>query len=162
MEIQSEQAFEFLILHLAQIPPNIQRHCLAALRYAHLYLPDIVPRFWRTGVRQAGRRERPLVRKDDRHRIGPRARFARAEDLVWRRHVSGRYRTVPTVEHANHLANEFGKGILRKSFEREGKSDLLEFLPKVKITMPDAVMDAIGQHLAMSIRSSTISNARCF
>jgi Protein of unknown function (DUF4238) len=60
-------------------------------------------------------------------------------------------RTVTTVEHANHLANEFGKGILRKSFEREGKSDLLEFLPKVKITMPDAVMDAIGQHLAMSM-----------
>ena len=48
MEIQSEQAFEFLIQHLAQIPPNIQRHSLAALRYAHLYLPDIVPRFWQT------------------------------------------------------------------------------------------------------------------
>jgi hypothetical protein len=60
-------------------------------------------------------------------------------------------RTVTTVEHANHLANEFGKGILRKSFEREGKFDLLEFLPKVKITMPGAVMDAIGQHLAMSM-----------
>ena len=48
IEIQSEQAFEFLIQHLAQIPPNIQRHSLAALRYAHLYLPDIVPRFWQT------------------------------------------------------------------------------------------------------------------
>jgi hypothetical protein len=60
-------------------------------------------------------------------------------------------RTVTTVEHANHLANEFGKGILRKSFEHENKSDLLEYLPKVKITVPGAVMDAIGQHLAMSM-----------
>jgi hypothetical protein len=48
MEIQPEQAFEFLIQHLAQIPSNTQRHSLAALRYAHLYLPDIVPRFWQT------------------------------------------------------------------------------------------------------------------
>jgi hypothetical protein len=46
MEIQAEQAFEFLVQHLAQIPPNISRHSLAALRYAHLYLPDVVPRFW--------------------------------------------------------------------------------------------------------------------
>jgi hypothetical protein len=50
MEIQSEQAFEFLIELLAQIPPNIGRHSLAALRYAHLYMPDVVPRFWQTRI----------------------------------------------------------------------------------------------------------------
>jgi hypothetical protein len=29
MEIQAEQAFEFLIEHVARIPSNIQRHSLA-------------------------------------------------------------------------------------------------------------------------------------
>jgi hypothetical protein len=48
MEIQSEQAFEFLIQNLSQIPSNISRQSLAALRYAHLYLPDVVSRFWQT------------------------------------------------------------------------------------------------------------------
>jgi hypothetical protein len=46
MEIQAEQAFEFLVQHLAQIPSNISRQSLGASRYAHLYLPDVVPRFW--------------------------------------------------------------------------------------------------------------------
>jgi hypothetical protein len=58
-------------------------------------------------------------------------------------------RTATTAEHQNHIANEFGKAIMRKSFEREGRNDLIEHLEKVKITMPGAVLDAIGQHLAM-------------
>ena len=48
MEVQAEEAFEFLIQHLAKIPTNISRHALAATRYAHLYLPDVVAGFWRT------------------------------------------------------------------------------------------------------------------
>ena len=48
MEIQAEEAFEFLVQHLANIPQNISRHSLAALRYAHLYLPDIIPRYWQS------------------------------------------------------------------------------------------------------------------
>ena len=58
-------------------------------------------------------------------------------------------RTVTTVENANHLANEFGKSLLRHHLQKEGKDDLLAFLPEVKITMPGAIIDAIGQHLAM-------------
>ena len=58
-------------------------------------------------------------------------------------------RTMTTVAHQNHLANEFGKAMLRKHFEKEGKDDLLAVLPQVKITMPDVVLDSIGQHLAM-------------
>jgi hypothetical protein len=58
-------------------------------------------------------------------------------------------RTVSTVEHTTHLANEFVKAMMRIQFKKQGKTDLLEFLPDVKITMPDAVMDAIVQHLSM-------------
>lgn len=47
MEIQAEEAFEFLVKELARIPPNISRHALAATRYAHLYLPPVVEQFWR-------------------------------------------------------------------------------------------------------------------
>jgi hypothetical protein len=58
-------------------------------------------------------------------------------------------RTVTTAEHANHLANELGKLLLRIQLEKEGKTELLELLPDVKITMPNAVMDAVLQHLPM-------------
>jgi hypothetical protein len=59
-------------------------------------------------------------------------------------------RTAETVAHANHLVNQFGIAILKHHLTKEGKSDLLELLPKVKITKTNAVMDAIGQHLTMS------------
>jgi hypothetical protein len=58
-------------------------------------------------------------------------------------------RTATTVVHADHLTNQFGKAILRHHLEREGKTDLLEYLPKVEIRTINAVMDAIGQHLTM-------------
>jgi hypothetical protein len=58
-------------------------------------------------------------------------------------------RTVTTVDRATHLASELIKKVLRIQFEKEGKTDLVEFLPGVKITLPDAVMDAIMQHLVM-------------
>ncbi|WP_315827839.1 hypothetical protein [Bradyrhizobium sp. SZCCHNG3015] len=48
METQAEQAFEFLVQQLVKIPSNIERHSLVALRYAHLYMPDVVSRFWQT------------------------------------------------------------------------------------------------------------------
>ena len=59
-------------------------------------------------------------------------------------------RTASTVVHADHLTNQFGKAILRHHLEREGKTDLLEYLPKVEISTINAVMDSIGQHLAMA------------
>jgi hypothetical protein len=58
-------------------------------------------------------------------------------------------RTATTVVHTDHLTNQFGKAILRHHLEREGKTGLLEYLPKVEIRTINAVMDAIGQHLAM-------------
>lgn len=58
-------------------------------------------------------------------------------------------RTVTTVEQQNHLANQFGKAMLQKHLEKEGRGDLLEFLPQLKITLEDGVIDAIGQHLSM-------------
>jgi hypothetical protein len=45
-DVRAEEALEFLIKHLAGIPSNINRHALVATRYAHLYLPDLVARFW--------------------------------------------------------------------------------------------------------------------
>jgi hypothetical protein len=48
MEIQAEEAFEFLIQHLAKIPANMSRQALVGTRYAHLYLPDVLAVFWRT------------------------------------------------------------------------------------------------------------------
>ncbi len=58
-------------------------------------------------------------------------------------------RTVTAVENADHLANQFGKAILRNHLEKEGRDDLLAYLPELQISMPDAVIDAVGQHLAM-------------
>jgi len=53
-EMRAEEALEFLITHLAVIPSNINRHALAATRYAHLYLPDLVARFWNTRTPTVG------------------------------------------------------------------------------------------------------------
>ena len=58
-------------------------------------------------------------------------------------------RTEAVVAHQDHLADEFGRAIMRKHFEKERKHDLLAYLDKVRITMPDAILDAIAQHLSM-------------
>ena len=58
-------------------------------------------------------------------------------------------RTVTAAAQQDHLANEFSKAMLQKQLEKEGRDDLLEFLPQLKITMTDGVIDAIGQHLPM-------------
>jgi hypothetical protein len=59
-------------------------------------------------------------------------------------------RTAATAAHVNHLIDQFGKAALRHHLTKKGDADLLELLPKVKISKTNAVMDAIGQHLAMS------------
>ena len=61
---------------------------------------------------------------------------------------AGRTRTA--LADADHLANQFGKAWLKHQPTKEGRTDLLEHLPKLEITMTDAVLDAVGQHLAMS------------
>lgn len=58
-------------------------------------------------------------------------------------------RTVTAAAQQDHLANEFGKAMLQKHLEKEGHDDLLEYLPQLKITMNDGVIDAIALHLSM-------------
>jgi hypothetical protein len=58
-------------------------------------------------------------------------------------------RTATTVADADHLTNQFGKAWLGHHLTKEGRTDLLEHLPKLEITMTDAVMDAVGRHLAI-------------
>lgn len=56
-------------------------------------------------------------------------------------------RTISEVERINHIYNEFGKAILRNRFH--GQARMLNYLSQVKIEPQDAVIDAIGQHIAM-------------
>jgi len=58
-------------------------------------------------------------------------------------------RTATTVANVDHITNQFGKALLRLHFTKDDRKDMLEYLPKIKITMTDAVMDAVGQHLTM-------------
>jgi hypothetical protein len=46
MPLRTEEAYDFLVAHLVTISANIGGHNLARTRYAHMYLPDLVPRFW--------------------------------------------------------------------------------------------------------------------
>ncbi len=58
-------------------------------------------------------------------------------------------RTVTTAAHQDDVANQFGKAILRKHFERDGRDDMLAYLDRVNISVPNGVLDAIQQHLTM-------------
>ena len=58
-------------------------------------------------------------------------------------------RTATTVANVDHMTNQFGKALLRLHFTKEDQTDLLEYLPKIDITMTDAVMDAVLEHLNM-------------
>jgi hypothetical protein len=46
MPLRTEEAYEYLVAHLAAIPIDIRHNALAGTRYAHIYLPDLVTRFW--------------------------------------------------------------------------------------------------------------------
>jgi hypothetical protein len=48
MPLRTEEAYNFLVSHLAAIPATIGRHALVSTRYAHMYLPDLVMRFWQS------------------------------------------------------------------------------------------------------------------
>ena len=58
-------------------------------------------------------------------------------------------RTATTVANVDHMTNQFGKALLRLHFTKEDQTDLLEYLPKIDITITDAVMDAVREHLNM-------------
>jgi hypothetical protein len=49
MPLRTEEAYEYLIRHLATVPTNIGRSPLVSTRYAHLYLPDLMTGFWKVG-----------------------------------------------------------------------------------------------------------------
>jgi len=59
-------------------------------------------------------------------------------------------RTATTLAHRDHITNQFGKALLRHHLAKEGRTDMLEYLPKLKIRTTDVVMDAVGQNLALS------------
>jgi len=59
-------------------------------------------------------------------------------------------RTASAAAHADYLANQFGKAMLKHHLTKEGNTELLEYLPQVEITVPHGVMEAIGQNLAMA------------
>ncbi|WP_141340251.1 hypothetical protein [Bradyrhizobium sp. USDA 3458] len=118
MEIQSEQAFEYLIQQLAQIPPNIGRHSLVALRYAHLYMPDVVSRFWQT--RTSGT---PIADLSDEH-------YTVFYDAAWELARIGVLRPGRVAPRNMDTANDFGDhwSITKFGFEWLEKASLRPFL----------------------------------
>jgi Arc/MetJ-type ribon-helix-helix transcriptional regulator len=58
-------------------------------------------------------------------------------------------RTFSALDRANHLAGEFIKSALRVQLEKTGKADLIEYLPQVKVSLTDGIMDTIQRHLSM-------------
>ena len=46
MPLRTEEAYEFLVAHVATIPADVRHNALVGTRYAHIYLPDLVMRFW--------------------------------------------------------------------------------------------------------------------
>jgi hypothetical protein len=96
MEIQAEEAFEFLIQHLAKIPANISRHALVGARYAHLYLPDVVAAFWRTRTPNIG-----IVDLTD-------GQFTVFYDAAWELGRIGVLRPGRLAPRNQEMANDFG------------------------------------------------------
>ena len=58
-------------------------------------------------------------------------------------------RTASTAAHFNYIANQFGTAMLRRHLENEGETELLEYLPHIRIATDGAIMDSIGEHLVM-------------
>ncbi len=96
MEVQAEEAFEFLIQHLAKIPANISRAALVATRYAHLYLPQVVEAFWRTRTPNVG-----TVDLSD-------AQFTVFYDAAWKLARIGVLRPGRVAPRNQEMANDFG------------------------------------------------------
>jgi hypothetical protein len=46
MPLRTEEAYEYLVAHLATIPVDIGRHALVSTHNAHIHLPNLVMRFW--------------------------------------------------------------------------------------------------------------------
>lgn len=59
-------------------------------------------------------------------------------------------RTASAVAHSNHMANEFGKAMLDHHYARTDQKDMLEYLPRVTISVVNAVFDSIRQHVLMT------------
>jgi hypothetical protein len=59
-------------------------------------------------------------------------------------------RTATSAAHRDHMATEFGKAVLKYELTGGDRADLLEHLPKIKITQTNAVMESVAQHLVTS------------
>jgi hypothetical protein len=58
-------------------------------------------------------------------------------------------RTATTVAAADHVVNEFGKAYLHHHLTREGNTELLKYLPDLKMRTIDVVIDRIADHILM-------------
>ena len=68
-------------------------------------------------------------------------------------------RTAATVASLDHMSEQFGKAILKHHLARKGDRELLEHLPKVRITTTtEALIGTIGHHLAIR---SLIDDLEC-
>jgi hypothetical protein len=97
------------------------------------------------------------IEGDQRTLLDEILRTERAPSLATMEHarlMSGilfqRGRTVAAAEQTDELASLFGKALLQKQFEKDGRNDLLSYLPQVKLSVNNAVMDSIFEHLPMA------------
>ena len=68
-------------------------------------------------------------------------------------------RAAATVAFLDHASEQFGKAILKHHLERKGDHELLEYLPKVRITTTtEALIGTISNHLAIR---SLIDDLEC-
>jgi len=58
-------------------------------------------------------------------------------------------RTASAAALSNNMLNQFGKALLKAQFEKDGNTEMLEFLPDVKLSAPNAILDLVGMHLSM-------------
>lgn len=153
MEIQSEQAFEYLIQQLAQIPSNIGRHSLAALRYAHLYMPDLVSRFWQT--RASGT---PIADLSDEH-------YTVFYDAAWELARIGVLRPGRVAPRNMETANDFGDHwtITKFGFEWLEKASSRPFLDMSRMSQVLAGFvskfgSGFGQRAVEAVRTYRTAN----
>ena len=58
-------------------------------------------------------------------------------------------RTATSAAHRDHLTTEFGKAVLKYELADGDRAALLEYLPALKITQSNTVMESIAEHLVM-------------
>src|SRR5215467_9484113 len=96
MSMRTEEAYDFLVAHLAKIPSTVNRAALVGMRYAHIYLPDLVMRFW-----QSRGSTTPFAELTDEH-------FRPFYDAAWELARIGVIRPGRVAPKGQEMANDFG------------------------------------------------------